>query len=267
MIASVYSKNNCRQYSHNERIIENLKKHLKWNESDRILEIGVGDGKSTTDLLFPIFPKNFREYVGIDISQNTIEYLKSHIKLDKCNFYEMDVCCDRLPEEFENRFDHIFSFHCLHWARYPRKALENIKKMLKSEGQFFGTFLINGICDKLLFKLSQIPRWREHGYGKYISTFFQENSSNDYFEMWKNLFENLGFNLQLAHVDKFVLNFAKEEIADFVIAFLPTLSAVKKEDLKDYTLDVENVAISISEFDENKETYKFHMEAAIFMTS
>jgi hypothetical protein len=56
-------------------------------------------------------------HVGTDISQSMIEYANMTYRDEKrLGFEVLDIQTKNLPEKYISEFDHIFSFHTLHWC-------------------------------------------------------------------------------------------------------------------------------------------------------
>lgn len=90
-------------------------KLIKWNsQPESILELGVGDGKITNEVILPLVPKNIKEYVGADISDAMLTSAKRTISHAKFEIFQLDGATRNLPEELKERFDHVFSNYCLH---------------------------------------------------------------------------------------------------------------------------------------------------------
>jgi len=57
-------------------------------------------------------------HVGTDISQNMIEYANmTYNDKKKIGFEVLDIETKKLPEKYISQFDHIFSFHALHYCK------------------------------------------------------------------------------------------------------------------------------------------------------
>lgn len=96
-------------------LFQKHEKLFKWNsEPESILEIGVGDGKITNEIILPMIPKNIEEYIGSDISEVMLESAMKTITHDKFKTFQMDAGSRNIPNEVKNRFHHVISNYCLH---------------------------------------------------------------------------------------------------------------------------------------------------------
>ena len=102
----------------------------KIKSSDRILDIGSGDGRITADMA-KMASRGM--VIGTDISPEMMtaarkNHTSSHHKLA---FMVMDAG----QNVFQNQFDIVTSFCCLHWVKEQQQALHGIKAALVPGGQ------------------------------------------------------------------------------------------------------------------------------------
>src|SRR4029077_15176021 len=84
---------------------------LNLKGSERILDVGCGDGKITAQIAYRTSKGSV---LGVDPSQDMINFAQSHFgpaTLPNLRFEVADA--RRLP--FENEFDLVVSFNALHW--------------------------------------------------------------------------------------------------------------------------------------------------------
>lgn len=93
----------------------------------RILDLGCGTGYGTK-----ILSGKSNEIYGIDVSQKAIDYAK------KVYPGPQYTCCsaEKLPFE-DNYFDAITAFEVIEHVQNPEKALDEVYRVLKKEGNLF----------------------------------------------------------------------------------------------------------------------------------
>ena len=98
--------------------------------TDRILDIGCGDGKITADIAEIV--KN-GQVIGTDISQQMIHFAtRAHTpRYGNLGFMVMNAELN----VFRKQFDVVTSFCCLHWVRKQSDALKGIQLALVENGK------------------------------------------------------------------------------------------------------------------------------------
>ncbi|XP_011868329.1 PREDICTED: uncharacterized protein LOC105562248, partial [Vollenhovia emeryi] len=115
-----------------------LKKPWRNQESiSKCLEIGCGPGDITKDILLPSLGSS-AHIIGVDISEPMVKYANEKYGDEKrLQFEVLDIETKNLPKKYISEFDHIFSFHTLHWCSDIRHVLKNIYQMLQPNGFAF----------------------------------------------------------------------------------------------------------------------------------
>lgn len=99
----------------NRNLYEKYGKHLKWKEQPEIiLDVGIGDGIITNEVIIPFIPNAIEEYIGCDISDIMIESVESLIKHPRFKTLKLDITTKEIPENLLNKFSHIFANYALH---------------------------------------------------------------------------------------------------------------------------------------------------------
>jgi len=99
--------------------------------SERILDVGCGDGKITAQIASRASKGSV---VGVDPSRDMISFARSHFgpaTLPNVQFEVADA--RRLP--FKNEFDLVVSFNALHWIPEQQTALGSIRSALVPGGK------------------------------------------------------------------------------------------------------------------------------------
>jgi len=89
---------------------------MSWKTGDRVLDLGCGPGKMTTQVLMPLLPEDFSLLVGADISAKMIQYASETYTHPKLRFTQFDLAKDieNTSQLRPSDYDKIFSFFCLH---------------------------------------------------------------------------------------------------------------------------------------------------------
>ena len=125
--AAEYSRRSSLQ----EAMAQEVLALLDLKGSERILDVGCGDGKITAEIASSASKGSV---VGVDPSREMISFAQSHFgpaKLPNLRFLVADARC--LP--FENEFDLVVSFNALHWIPEQQAALSSIRSTLVSGGK------------------------------------------------------------------------------------------------------------------------------------
>ncbi|XP_025831791.1 neuronal acetylcholine receptor subunit beta-4-like [Agrilus planipennis] len=82
-----------------------------------------------------------------------VDFANQNYSNPKLSFLQMNISCENLPIDFENQFDHIFSFYCLHWVQnqsvdssykesivYPLATVDNTGRVVMMNGGIFSSF-------------------------------------------------------------------------------------------------------------------------------
>src|SRR5580704_8109903 len=108
--------------------------------TERILDVGCGDGKITAAIA-PRVP--FGSVLGVDPSQDMIAFASSHFGPPAHANLRFDVVDVRqLP--YRNEFDLVVSFNALHWVPEQGAALASIGAAMKPGGKALLRFVPQG---------------------------------------------------------------------------------------------------------------------------
>lgn len=132
---------------------------LRLRGSERLLDIGSGDGKVTVEIARQL-PQG--SVVGLDSSAQMVEFAKSQFA-DMSNLSFLHRDASRL--EFDREFDLIFSNATLHWIQDHRPVLAGIARALKPGGRFIAQMGGKGCADDVKAVLKGMmasPSWRDH---------------------------------------------------------------------------------------------------------
>ena len=157
----VYEKSSSTQKKWAEEVISKIQ--ITGNE--RILDIGCGDGKITA-YIASLVPAG--SVVGIDNSAEMISFAQS--KFSQARWPNLSFQYgDASDLRYQNEFDLVVSFACLHWLLDHRPVLEGIRRSLKSDGRLFIQFGGRGNADEVLKVVDQ--KISEDRWARYFKDF------------------------------------------------------------------------------------------------
>lgn len=125
--ARFYKKHSTLQY----KLAHTLLQDYRFKGTESILDIGCGDGKITAELAQQV-PHG--HVIGVDISASMIDFALQAFprhEFPNLHFEHVDACTFK----FNDSFDLITSFSCLHWIKNQKNALLNIKQHLKPQAR------------------------------------------------------------------------------------------------------------------------------------
>ncbi|MES2122415.1 MAG: methyltransferase domain-containing protein [Chlamydiota bacterium] len=183
-------------------------------DAHRILDVGCGDGKLTACFASHL-PQ--AEVVGSDISQSMIDFASNHYTSHNLNFIVKNA--ENL--NFQEPFDAIISFNCLHWVKNQKRAIEQISHSLKPNGKIF---LIatpdssNNDFKKICRKIILSWKWMFHFLG------FQSTHSFHKEKEYREFLIDSGFLIDKIETKQTELIFKnREELEPFLKAILTPL--------------------------------------------
>ncbi|XP_057662222.1 juvenile hormone acid O-methyltransferase-like [Diorhabda carinulata] len=96
---------------HSVYLLNKYKHLIKWKNNPSIMEFGFGDGGTSAAALQPLIPQDCKEFIAADVSQQMVKYAEQNAKLPKVGkIIQFNISAQNVSSEFQNRFDHIFSF-------------------------------------------------------------------------------------------------------------------------------------------------------------
>jgi len=125
--AAEYSRRSSLQ----EAMAQEVLALLDLNGSERILDVGCGDGKITAEIASRAAKGSV---MGVDPSRDMISFAQGHFgptTLPNLRFAVADA--RHLP--FKDEFDLVASFNALHWIPDQQAALSSIRSTLISDGK------------------------------------------------------------------------------------------------------------------------------------
>jgi trans-aconitate 2-methyltransferase len=151
--AEDYKKNSSLQY----RFAHGVLALMLFKDTDRILDIGCGNGKTTGDIAKKV-PEGFVK--GIDFSEAMVQKARSDYQDQKnLTFEQADIARFKTDE----RFNKIFAFFSLSWVKDQNNAYKNIADSLASGGPF-AALVSDPACAYLGARVSMCtdPKWKQY---------------------------------------------------------------------------------------------------------
>ena len=137
-----YEKSSSAQY----RWAMDLVSRLDLRGDERVLDIGCGDGKITAQLAARV-PKG--EVLGIDLSRDMIDFARGKYTTETHSNLAFQWG-DTNKLDFNEEFDLVVSFACLHWVKDHLPVLEGIGRSLVPFGRVLLQFGGKGNAEEIL---------------------------------------------------------------------------------------------------------------------
>lgn len=127
------------------------------NENEFVLDIGCGDGKITALIAQQLVQGSV---IGIDASNNMIAFAKSKYSYPNLLFEVEDIN----QISYQDKFDTIVSFFCLHWFDNQPIILKKICDALKPEGKIIIAVPAREANDfvNLIYELAKTEKWNPY---------------------------------------------------------------------------------------------------------
>lgn len=223
--ASAYKQNSNLQYLFAQSVI---KKANLINSSDRILDIGCGDGRITAEMS-DMVPEG--QVLGVDISPKMIEAAAKDHTRNNLGFMIMDA----EKNIFRRQFDKIFSLCCLHWIKGEGqlRALKGIKDALTPNGKAILLIPLNNALDMHIESTTSNIKWID-----YFKDFINPRA---YFTqtIYSELLERSGFEKQFFQENIMSYEFeTKRDMELFLGACLPQIKKIPESKRDEFLSDI-----------------------------
>jgi trans-aconitate 2-methyltransferase len=127
--------------------------------SERILDVGCGDGKITAEIA-ALVPGG--SVVGVDPSRDMIAFASSRFGPSAAHPNLRFEVADARRLPYGNEFDLVVSFNALHWVPEQEAALHSIRAVLQPGGRALLRLVPNGQRESLEDVIEEVrrqPRW------------------------------------------------------------------------------------------------------------
>ncbi len=147
---------------------------IKIKSHESVLDLGCGTGKQ----LIPIAEKINSTIVGVDISSESLDYIKGKIG-NKANIKLILSSMEDAYEKLKQfRFDAAISCFAIYYSKNPEKTIMELKSLLKENGRLFicGPALSNNkaLLD-LHSEISALPKMHQGFFESFAVPFLKEN--------------------------------------------------------------------------------------------
>ncbi|KAK4880441.1 hypothetical protein RN001_008587 [Aquatica leii] len=185
----LYMKNSVLAQNDADYVLNKYLSVFQTNNNNIVLDVGCGPGNVTYEKLLPLLPTSTKQIIGVDISNNNIEYARQHYQMDpKVSYEKLDIRTDTIPNKYVEAFDLIVSLYCFHLVGDHKKAFNNIYKMLKPGGKVLISFISKSLIPDMYQYVYDNPKWT-----KYMSNFKDVVFKPQTDEFTKKLFDEIGF--------------------------------------------------------------------------
>jgi trans-aconitate 2-methyltransferase len=204
---------------------------LGLNGTERLLDLGCGDGKVTSEIARRL-PKG--SVVGLDISQEMVEYAIENYPPELYSNLRFQIG-DAANLQFNEEFDIVFSSAALHWVKEHRPVLEGIKNALKPGGLAFLQMGGSGNASDLVGAFGSVmsmPHFQMH-FQNFEFPYATHQPSE-----YTDLLEDAGLEAERVEFRPKVMSY--DDVADFVgwlrTTWMPFVEQVP-ESMRDELLD------------------------------
>ncbi|XP_043471121.1 juvenile hormone acid O-methyltransferase-like [Leptopilina heterotoma] len=176
-----------------------------------VMDIGCGPGNNTKNLILPKISKD-AVMVGLDVSKNMVDRARilNADEKERLTFEQLNIESNDFPIEFKEKFDHGFSFFCLHWVFDLRCAFENIYKLLKPGGTLLSQHILSFNAYNPYLTLSKRTRYQE--YLKDVRQFITPlYFSKDPRETLIKILEDVGFQVLHCSIREKITGYKSQE--------------------------------------------------------
>ncbi|XP_025269751.1 juvenile hormone acid O-methyltransferase-like [Camponotus floridanus] len=260
MNAKEYASCNDVQKQHVLNLIDEFEEDIA-QMSGKCMDIGCGPGDITKNILLPALNSN-AVIIGTDISENMIKFAKKTYSNEKqLKFEVLDIQTKNLPEKYISEFDHIFSFHTLHWCYDIRQAFENIFQMIRPGGNILMLIVASHDAYEIMKFLAQDIRFAPYiqDVKNYVPPF---NDLITPHKKLRKLLKSIGFDV--CHCSLREVTYSSQNMQNFlysILAIYPFLDKLphdqKEEFRNEFTREFMKRKLTCKTIQNNQEQTNF----------
>ncbi len=163
---------------------------MSCNDSDIVLEIGIGTGASLQ------FYPNKTNVIGIDISPDMLDLAKEKIKNNKIENKYISMMNGEHLSFPDNTFDKVVAMYVMSVTQNPKSLIDEMKRVCKDDGDIYIVNHFSSESDKFWIKalekglmpISKILGWKPYfpfsDFNNYANLNVQEVSKVNIFNYW-----------------------------------------------------------------------------------
>ena len=163
---------------------------MSCNDSDIVLEIGIGTGASLQ------FYPNKTNVIGIDISPDMLDLAKEKIKNNKIENKYISMMNGEHLSFPDNTFDKVVAMYVMSVTQNPKSLIDEMKRVCKDDGDIYIVNHFSSESDKFwvkalekgLMPISKILGWKPYfpfsDFNNYANLNVQEVSKVNIFNYW-----------------------------------------------------------------------------------
>ncbi len=232
----VYEKSSSSQKKWAEEAISKI----QIEGDERVLDIGCGDGKITA-YIASLVPSGV--VVGIDNSAEMIRFAQSkfsHLSWPNLSFEYGDASELR----YQNEFDIVVSFACLHWIQDHKPVLEGIRRCLKAGGKLFIQFGGKGNAADVFEVVGD--RILEDEWIRYFKNFTFQYAFYEP-ETYTDWLNQVGFKtIRIELIPKDMIQSGRECVGSWIAStWLPYIERIPEEFRHDFINEIVNRYITV----------------------
>lgn len=217
---------------------------IRFKGDEHILDIGCGSGATTASIAQKV-PQGI--VFALDASEDMIKKAQTvYSKFDNLSFFHMNA----ENFHFEQQFDLVTSFSCLHWIKNKQSTLNCVYSSLKNAGKFLSLFSLKQKKDTPLMQsfieICISEKWKTRIPIKAPSSetirslFYQQFYPEDE-EGFRTILFNSGFKtLKLIPTERKLLFSNKKDFSDWLAAWavgLPFIGSLPPNDRSNFISD------------------------------
>ncbi|CAN8005796.1 unnamed protein product, partial [Ixodes pacificus] len=130
--------------------------------SQQFIDLGCGPGDITREELLPRC-QPCRRIVATDVSREMIEYAEKHFAHPQITYEVHDVASDisGLVQKY-GKFERVYSFFALHWARDLTAAFRNVAGLMTDDGECLLVVSARAILFRVWRRIVELDRWKKY---------------------------------------------------------------------------------------------------------